>query len=267
MNADTPNTGPKPLPGASIVVPVRNEADNIAPLIAEIRTALAASAAWGPYEIIYVDDGSDDATPDVLRREAETCPELLIVRHSAPAGQSAAIRTGVESARAPLIVTLDGDGQNDPADIPALLAVYAEASDRVRLMIAGHRVRRRDSWLKRVSSRIANAVRSGLLGDATPDTGCGLKVFARRTFLDFPAFDHMHRFLPALMIRQGGRVVSMAVNHRPREKGVSNYGVLDRLGVGITDLFGVLWLKRRALPVPPEFDKGHDGDRAEDSGA
>jgi dolichol-phosphate mannosyltransferase len=263
LNADTPETGPKPLPGVSIVVPVLNEADNIAPLIAEIRAALATSPAWGPYEIIYVDDGSDDATPEALNGEAETCPELVVVRHGARAGQSAAIRTGVKSARAPVIVTLDGDGQNDPADIPALLAAYAEAPDRARLMIAGQRARRRDSWVKRVSSRIANAVRSGLLGDGTPDTGCGLKVFGRRAFLDMPSFDHMHRFLPALMIRQGGRVVSMAVNHRPRERGQSNYGVLDRFFVGITDLFGVLWLKRRALPEQRESEKGP----GEDSGA
>ena len=260
MNADTSQTGSKPLPGVSVVVPVRNEADNIAPLIAEIRAALAASPAWGPYEIIYVDDGSDDATPVVLFSEAESCPELVVVRDASLAGQSAAIRTGVDSARAPVIVTLDGDGQNDPADIPALLAAHAEAPDRAHLMIAGHRAKRRDTWVKRVSSRIANAVRSGLLGDGTPDTGCGLKVFPRRAFLQMPAFDHMHRFLPALMIRQGGRVVSMVVNHRPRERGVSNYGVLDRLFVGITDLIGVMWLNRRAFKTPPEKDLSQDRD-------
>jgi dolichol-phosphate mannosyltransferase len=238
-------------------VPVRNEADNIAPLIAEIRAALAAC---GPYEIVYVDDASDDATPEALRRAADTCVELRVCRHAAQAGQSAAIRTGVGHARASVIVTLDGDGQNDPADIPALLATYRDASDPDRLMIAGHRARRRDPWLTRISSRIANAVRSGLLGDATPDTGCGLKVFSRRTFLDFPGFDHMHRFLPALMIRHGGRVISVAVNHRPRERGVSNYGLFDRLGVGIVDLFGVLWLKRRALKAPPDTDSSEDRD-------
>ena len=260
MIADTPETGPKPLPGVSIVVPVRNEAENIAPLITEIQAALAVSSAWGPFEIVYVDDGSDDATPDALKSEAETCPELVVVRHGAPAGQSAAIRTGVGSARAPVIVTLDGDGQNDPADIPALLAAYSEASDRAHLMIAGHRARRQDSWVKKASSRIANAVRASLLGDGTPDTGCGLKVFPRRAFLDMPAFDHMHRFLPALMIRQGGRVVSMAVNHRPRERGASNYGVFDRLFVGITDLIGVMWLKRRALRGQRESDRESGGD-------
>ncbi|NQV84978.1 MAG: glycosyltransferase family 2 protein [Rhodospirillales bacterium] len=255
MNADAPDTGsqsgPDLAPGVSVVVPVRNEADNIAPLIAEIRAALAGHA---PFEIVYVDDGSNDATPDALKREAETCAELHVCRHAVSAGQSAAIRTGVRHARAPVIVTLDGDGQNDPADIPALLAAYAQAPDQSRLMIAGHRADRRDPWLKRISSRIANAVRAGLLGDATPDTGCGLKVFARGTYLDLPAFDHMHRFLPALMIRGGGRVVSVVVHHRPRERGVSNYGLFDRLGVGITDLFGVLWLKRRGLKTPPDSD-------------
>jgi len=256
LNADAPETRSESAPGVSVVVPVRNEADNIGPLIAEIRAALAAD---GPYEIVYVDDGSDDATPDVLKRAAETCAELRVRRHAAPAGQSAAIRTGVGHARAPVIVTLDGDGQNDPADIPALLATYRAAPDQGRLMFAGHRARRRDPWLKRVSSRIANAVRSGLLGDATPDTGCGLKVFARRTYLDLPAFDHMHRFLPALMIRHGGRVVSVAVNHRPRERGMSNYGLFDRLGVGVIDLFGVLWLNRRALKASSEKDSDADG--------
>jgi dolichol-phosphate mannosyltransferase len=255
LNADAPDTGSPSgsdsRPGVSVVVPVRNEADNIAPLIAEIRAALADH---GPFEIVYVDDGSTDATPEILAREAGTCTELRACHHAASAGQSAAIRTGVRYARAAVIVTLDGDGQNDPADIPALLAAYGEGEgkDRGRLMIAGHRAHRRDPWLKRISSRIANAVRAGLLGDATPDTGCGLKVFARDTYLEFPAFDHMHRFLPALMIRSGGRVVSVVVNHRPRERGVSNYGLFDRLGVGITDLFGVLWLKRRALKTPPD---------------
>lgn len=243
-------------------MPVKNEADNIAPLIGEIRAALSGLAGWAPYEIVYVDDGSDDATPDALAREKQSCPELTVIRHAASAGQSAAIRTGVKAARAAVIVTLDGDGQNDPADIPALLAAYAETRDRERLMIAGHRAKRRDTLLKRLSSRIANGVRAGLLGDATPDTGCGLKVFPRQAFLDLPAFDHMHRFLPALMIRGGGRVVSVVVNHRPRERGASNYGLFDRLGVGIVDLFGVLWLKRRVLRAQRDSEQtpGEPGD-------
>ena len=252
MNAKFLETGSQTLPGLSIVVPVLNEVENIAPLIAEIRSALAN---LGPFEIIYVDDGSIDATPQALKRELEHCPELVIVRHSAVSGQSAAIRTGVISARAPVIVTIDGDGQNDPADIPILLATYFELQDRANLMIIGHRTQRKDVWGKRISSRVANAVRSILLGDETPDTGCGLKIIPREAFLAMPAFDHMHRFLPALMIGQGGRVVSIMVNHRPRMRGQSNYGVFDRLFVGIIDLFGVLWLKHRALQVRHKIKK------------
>jgi dolichol-phosphate mannosyltransferase len=258
LNANTLETGSKTLPGVSIVVPVLNEAENIAPLIAEIRSALAT---LGPFEIIYVDDGSVDDTPEALKREAENCPELVIVRHSIVSGQSAAIRTGVISARAPVIVTIDGDGQNDPADIPMLLATYFELQDHTHLMIAGHRTRRKDVWGKRISSRIANTVRSILLGDDTLDTGCGLKIVSREAFLAMPAFDHMHRFLPALMIGQGGRVVSIMVNHRSRMKGKSNYGIFDRLFVGIIDLFGVLWLKRRALQAQPEFKRNPSKDK------
>jgi dolichol-phosphate mannosyltransferase len=162
------------------------------------------------------------------------------------------VASGVKAARASLIATLDGDGQNDPADIPALLErLLAEPPDqRDRLMIAGNRRKRRDTAVRRLSSRVANGVRAGLLGDDTPDAGCGLKLFSRAAFLDMPRFDHMHRFLPALMIRQGGRVLSVPVNHRPRQRGVSKYGLWNRLWVGIVDLFGVMWLQRRAsLPV------------------
>jgi dolichol-phosphate mannosyltransferase len=249
LNIDIFEAGAKTLPKVSIVVPVLNEAENIKPLLTEFRSALATIRAFGTFEIIYVDDGSIDATYRVLKSESENYPELVVMRHEVVLGQSAAIRTGVISARAPLIVTIDGDGQNDPADIPKLLAAYFESQDSEYLMIAGHRAQRRDVWGKRISSRIANLVRAILLGDATPDTGCGLKIFSREAFLSIPAFDHMHRFLPALMIGQGGRVVSIIVNHRPRERGQSNYGVLDRLFVGIVDLFGVLWLKRRALKI------------------
>jgi dolichol-phosphate mannosyltransferase len=226
----------------SIVIPVRNEAANIAPLVAEIRAALDGCL---DYEIVYVDDGSTDETSreiDILRL---TCPVLRLVRHRGRAGQSAAIRSGVRTARAPWIATLDGDGQNDPADIPALWAIAQAASD-APLLIAGQRAKRRDSAVKRWSSRIANGVRRRMLGDDTPDTGCGLKLFPRALYLDLPFFDHQHRFLPALVLREGGRVVSVPVNHRPRERGTSNYGTLDRLWVGIADLAGVMWLKRRA---------------------
>ena len=233
------------IPDYSVVVPVRNEAGNIEPLIAEIRVRMAANK---PYEIITVDDGSDDETPGALRRLASACPELRVIRHRVPAGQSAAIMTGVQAAGAPAIITLDGDGQNDPADIPKLLGVFLDADDRDRLLVTGQRRKRRDSWIKRASSRVANGVRGALLGDGTPDTGCGLKVFSRQAYLRMPRFDHMHRFLPALMLRQGGRVVSVPVNHRPRQRGATKYGVWDRLWVGIIDLMGVMWLRRRVQP-------------------
>jgi dolichol-phosphate mannosyltransferase len=229
-------------PVISVVVPVRNEAPNIAPLVAEIRAALASL----PHEIVYVDDGSDDGTIEALR-EAALGGSLTLVRHRTGCGQSAAIVTGVRAASGTWIATLDGDGQNDPADIPALFAraVSESSAGAARLLIVGHRTRRRDGVVKRLTSRLANFIRATLLGDATPDTGCGLKMFTRDTFLELPAFDHMHRFLPALFIRAGGRVVSVPVNHRPRIRGTSKYGTLDRLWVGIFDLMGVFWLQRR----------------------
>jgi len=227
----------------SVVIPVKNEAGNIAPLVAEITAALAGQA---DYEIVYVDDGSTDMTAAEIRDLQESMPRLRLVRHARSCGQSTAIRSGVKAARGVWIATLDGDGQNDPADIPALWQI-AQASPAIPpLLIAGQRTRRQDSWSKRRASRIANAVRRGLLHDDTPDTGCGLKLFRRALFLDLPYFDHMHRFLPALVLREGGVVRSMPVNHRPRQRGISNYGVLDRLGVGIVDLLGVMWLRRRA---------------------
>ena len=236
------------VPDFSVVVPVRNEADNISPLIAELKTVMTALQ---PYEIVIVDDGSDDATPEVLRDQARACPEIRVIRHRSSAGQSAAITTGVNEARAGIIITLDGDGQNDPADIPALLDRFREADNPDLLLVTGERQKRRDSLLKRLSSRVANAVRGTLLGDHTPDTGCGLKVFSRPAYLAMPGFDHMHRFLPALMLCQGGHVLSVPVNHRARQHGVTKYGVFDRLGMGIVDLFGVMWLQRRpGTPVP-----------------
>ncbi len=227
----------------TVVIPVKNEADNILPLIGEIRAALFGGPA---YEILYIDDGSSDATRERLEEAAATAPELRVLYHTASCGQSAALRTGVLGAKGWLIATLDGDGQNDPADLPRLVASFLNPASAAELgMIAGQRVKRRDSTVKRWSSRIANKVRSGMLGDDTPDTGCGLKVFAREAFLRLPYFDHMHRFLPALMRREGFAVGLEAVNHRPRTRGVSKYGINNRLWVGIVDLFGVFWLQRR----------------------
>lgn len=224
----------------SVVVPVRNEAGNIRPLLEEIRTALDGVVK---YEIIYVDDGSTDDTLLQLKAMQAELPQLRVLRHARSCGQSTAIRSGVKAARGEWIATLDGDGQNDPADIPKLIAAVEEG---VHLVGGNRRHARRDSWIKRISSVIANGVRSRILHDSTPDTGCGLKLFRRDVFLDLPYFDHMHRFLPALVQRCGGRVVSVPVHHRPRERGVSNYGTLDRLLVGIVDLAGMLWLLRRA---------------------
>ena len=224
----------------SIVVPVRNEQDNVASLIAEIDTALKPVIE---HEIVYVDDGSTDATYATLKKLQGQYPQLRVIQHERSCGQSTAVRTGVKFARFDWVATLDGDGQNDPADIPKLLAALAEGVD---LVGGNRRASRRDTWIKRISSVIANTVRSKMLRDDTPDTGCGLKLFNRAAFLDLPYFDHMHRFLPALIKRRGGKIVSVPVSHRNREHGKSNYGTLDRLMVGIVDLFGVAWLQRRA---------------------
>ena len=220
------------LPLLSVVVPVRNEEDNILPLVAEIQAALAGVS----HEIVYVDDGSTDGTGARLREAG-----VVWRRHRVSCGQSAAVVTGVRVAQGEWIATLDGDGQNDPADIPALLERVREDAGPGPLLVAGHRTRRRDSWTKRQSSWLANRVRAGLLHDATPDTGCGLKLFRRSAFLELPHFDHMHRYLPALFIRAGGRVTSVPVNHRPRTRGHSNYGTLDRaLGGAVRPGGGVL---------------------------
>jgi dolichol-phosphate mannosyltransferase len=235
----------------SIVIPVKDEAANVAPLVAELRAALDGLL---DYEIVYVDDGSEDGTAaEVARLQAEA-PQLRLLRHTRSCGQSAAIRSGVKAARAAWIATLDGDGQNDPADIPKLWRIGVTAPEAPPLLIAGYRESRQDSWTKRFASQIANRVRHWMLADGTPDTGCGLKLFPRSLFLDLPYFDHIHRFLPALVLREGGIVRSIRVNHRARREGVSKYGVLDRLGVGVVDLFGVIWLKRRAAR-PHLFDE------------
>jgi len=223
----------------SVVVPVRNEEDNVAGLITEVDAALKHIS----HEIIYVDDGSTDNTYSRLKSLQAQFGQLKIVRHVHSCGQSTAVRTGVKAAQYDWVATLDGDGQNDPADIPKLLAAVV---DGIELVGGNRRASRRDTWIKRISSVVANTVRSKMLNDDTPDTGCGLKLFKREAFLDLPYFDHMHRFLPALIKRRGGKIVSVSVSHRNREYGKSNYGTLDRLTVGIVDLFGVAWLQRRA---------------------
>ena len=238
----------------SVVVPVHNEADNIVSLIQEIDNALSIADA---YEIIYIDDGSNDRTAAVLKEALQDFKALRVIRHEQSCGQSTAINTGVKAANYPWIATLDGDGQNDPADIPRLYEVLMrkrETTDNL-WMVAGWRNKRYDSAWRLFSSKVANGVRAGLLGDNTPDTGCGLKVFSRDRFLSLPYFDHMHRFLPALILRAGGQVISEPVNHRSRTSGQSKYGTLDRLWAGIIDLAGVIWLQRRAkLPVIKEVE-------------
>lgn len=252
----------KSKPDLAVIVPVHNERDNLESLIGEIRAAL--KGVTRDFEIIYVDDGSSDDTLKTLVRLQQDCPQLRVLHHLNCCGQSAAVITGVKAARANIIATLDGDGQNDPADIPALLRTLQDAAEPDRLLVAGLRAKRKDTWIKRMSSRIANTIRGGLLKDNTPDTGCGLKVFTRNAFMDMPHFDHLHRFLPAMMIRRGGSVVSVPVNHRPRERGKSKYGTLDRAAVGIVDLFGVIWLQRRAsLPTVEELDGPEKGASAQ----
>ncbi len=246
-------------PTLSVVVPVRNEEANILPLVAEIERALRGRA----FEIVYVDDGSEDATRERLAEAVGLGAPLRFLRHRRSCGQSAAILSGIRVASGEWVATLDGDGQNDPADIPGLLdrALAEEESARPAgrpVLVTGQRRQRRDTLMKRVSSRVANSLRARLLRDGTPDTGCGLKLFRRRSFLDLPHFDHMHRFLPALFIRAGGRVVSVPVSHRPRLRGRSNYGTLDRLWAGLFDLAGVFWLQRRCTrPEPEEWAGDH----------
>lgn len=231
-----------PAPQLSVVVPVFNEQDNVAPLVKEITAALRGVA---DFEIVYVDDKSRDNTPEVLKRLMAEVPELRVLRHVEQSGQSTAVRNGVKAARGAWIATLDGDGQNDPADIPKLLAARAAATPDTKLF-AGWRVNRQDSGSKRWASKWANAIRARMLRDDTPDTGCGIKLFEREAFLDLPYFDHMHRYLPALMQRAGWKTVSVPVNHRHRASGVSKYNNLNRALVGISDLRGVGWLIRRS---------------------
>jgi dolichol-phosphate mannosyltransferase len=232
-------------PAVSVVVPVRNEAGNVAPLVAEIAAALAGRS----FEVIYVNDGSTDATEAELQALQAQYPWLRQVRHAQSCGQSAALRTGMLAARGAIVVTLDGDGQNDPAFLPKLIDAFSAGAPKVGL-IAGQRVGRKDTGFKKFQSRVANTVRSSILRDGTRDTGCGLKAFSREVGLALPYFDGLHRFLPALVRREGKEVGYVDVVDRPRRHGVSNYGFWDRLWIGILDLAGVWWLIRRRKRVP-----------------
>jgi glycosyltransferase involved in cell wall biosynthesis len=239
-NASTAN-----LPAVSVVVPVRNEAENVGPLTDEIAAAL--SGRW-TFELVFVNDGSTDGTEAALAALKAERPWLRQVKHDSSCGQSAAVRSGVAAARAPLVATLDGDGQNDPSFIPALLTALEHGANIG--LVAGQRVGRRSGGFKKLQSRIANGVRAAILRDGTRDTGCGLKAFRRDAFLALPYFDGLHRFLPALFRRDGYAIAYVDVIDRPRRHGVSNYGLWDRLWVGILDLAGVRWLIRRRKHVP-----------------
>ncbi|MGZ9108405.1 MAG: glycosyltransferase family 2 protein [Micavibrio sp.] len=231
----------------SIVIPVKNEKDNIGPLLAELA-ALEGVVPLG--EVIYVDDGSTDGTLETLKSFQNQYGFLRVLRHDRTAGQSAALWTGVRAAAHEVVATLDGDGQNDPADIRLLYDCYqAQQAGTANRMVVGQRVKRQDNLIRKLSSRIANHIRASLLKDSTRDTGCGIKLFRRTDYLRLPYFNHMHRFLPALMTRDGVPVLHVDVSHRPRLRGVSKYGTLDRLWVGISDLFGVMWLQRRSYPA------------------
>jgi len=231
------------VPELSVVVVVCNKKENVEPLAREIHAAVGSR----PYEMIFIDDGSTDETAAILQRLKAELPALRVLRHSFRSGQSAAVASGVRAARAPWVATLDGDGQNDPADIPRLIAAR-DAQRGVQLFMGNRKASRKDTAFRKLQSSIANGVRSSLLGDGTPDTGCGIKLFERDVFIELPRFDHMHRFLPALFLRQGARVVSIPVSHRPRTRGTSKYGMLNRLWVGIVDIAGVMWLRRRYKP-------------------
>ncbi|HZS65326.1 MAG TPA: glycosyltransferase family 2 protein [Xanthobacteraceae bacterium] len=232
-------------PAVSVVVPVRNEAGNIGPLVDEISAALDGRFS---YEIVYVNDGSTDGTAAELIGLMASRPYLRQLKHAASCGQSAAVRSGGKAARGAIVVTLDGDGQNDPKFIPALVQLLADSPHLG--LVAGQRVGRKASGFKKLQSRIANGVRSAILRDGTRDTGCGLKAIRRDLFLNLPYFDGLHRFLPALVKREGYGVGYVDVVDRPRGHGVSNYGMWDRLWVGILDLAGVWWLIRRRRRVP-----------------
>jgi len=252
-----PNNGRDP--ALSVVVPVKNEAGNVAPLVAEIAAALEGRA----FEVLYVNDGSTDATEDELRSLIETYPWLRLIRHDQSYGKSGALRTGVTTARAPIIATLDGDCQNDPAVIPLMIANLEAGAPRLGL-VAGRRIGRETTVFKRLQSRIANGVRQALLKDGTRDAGCAIRVFRREVFLSLPYFDGLDCFLPALVRREGFDIGYVDVIERPRRHGRSNYGMSNRLWIGILDMAGVWWLIRRAkrVPQPEEITLGVEPSRA-----
>lgn len=236
-------------PDFSIVVPMKNEAENAAPLVAAIEAECGASS----YEIVIVDDGSDDGTAAEIASLAQARAYLRLVRHGASGGQSAAVHSGVRAARAPLICTMDGDGQNPPENVPALLAPFAGGKEALGL-VAGQRVARQDSVWKLWASTLANRLRGWLLNDNTRDTGCGLKAFRRDAFLELPYFDHMHRYLPALFAAHGWDVAHIDVTHAARQAGISKYNNLGRALAGLHDLIGVAWLIKRRKKVRPLTD-------------
>ncbi len=242
----TTHPSPASMPDVSVVIPVCNEDENVLPLAQEIHAALAGRYS---FEQIFVDDGSTDKTGEmVLAARAQGMPEIRLLQHVTRSGQSAAVATGVRHARGRWIATLDGDGQNDPADFPRLLDALMQPASPGLKLVMGNRTTRRDTWLRRFSSRVANGVRGWFLKDGTPDTGCGIKVFDRDVFMHMPRFRNMHRFMPALFQREGYEVISLPVNHRERTRGTSKYGLNNRLWVGIVDLWGLRWLIRRASP-------------------
>ncbi|MDA7550517.1 glycosyltransferase family 2 protein [Rhodobacteraceae bacterium] len=228
----------------SVVIPIKNEAENIRPLIDEIVAALEPVTQ---FEVIVVNDGSTDSSSQVVRDAMQTYTNLLLLEHASSAGQSAAVHSGVLAAKTPLIATLDGDGQNPPENLPSLLAPFLEKPAQPQLgLVAGQRVGRQDRMSKKIASKLANGLRGFLLQDGTRDTGCGLKAFRREAFLQLPYFNHMHRYLPALFKAYRWDILHVDVSHAARSAGQSNYSNLQRAVVGAIDLFGVMWLVRRA---------------------
>ena len=239
-------------PRFTVVAPMLNEAENVALMAREIAEACSPH---GPFEAVFVNDGSTDATADLIAELRTEFPWLREVRHAKPCGQSAAVRSGVIAARAPIVCTIDGDGQNPPAEIPKLVSPFLQDPPPSLGLVAGQRVDRQDTASKKVASRFANGLRAWMLNDDTRDTGCGLKAFPREVFLALPFFDHVHRYLPALVKREGYEIALVDVSHRAREAGTSKYTNIGRALVGVHDLLGVWWLiRRRKLPTVTHRD-------------